>query len=268
MVSFRDLASGFSKLSLPSGAPVLAHASLSAFGDVRGGAETVAGALLASFGRVMMPAFTYRTMLVPEDGPPHNAVHYGTGRDANRMAEFFSPRMPADPQMGAVAEILRQHPSARRSTHPILSFTAVGLDDVLKIQTLDEPFAPIAALTDHDGWVVLLGVDHTCNTAIHLGEQRAGRKRFVRWALNNHGVRECRNFPGCSLGFQQIEPLLTDNDSRGDFWRRTRIGAADVQAVRLQPLLEIVEAALRSDPQALLCNRPECELCAGVRQSV
>lgn len=268
MVSFRDLIAGFSGLNLPGGAPVLVHASLSAFGQVRGGADAVIGALLNTFRTVMAPTFTYRSMIIPEDGPADNALTYGSGRDANRMAEIFTSKMPADPQMGIVAETLRRHPQARRSNHPVLSFAAVGLDDVLKTQTLTEPFAPIAALAEQDGWVLLLGVDHTCNTAIHLGEQRAGRKRFVRWALSSSGVRECSNFPGCSLGFQQVESLLSEADPHGNFWRRERIGQADVQAVRLPPLLELVETTLRRNPSALLCDRPGCELCESVRQSL
>ncbi len=268
MVSFRDLTAGFSRLNLPGGAPVLVHASLSAFGEVRGGADAVTGALLGAFRGVMAPTFTYRSMIIPEDGPADNALTYGSGHDANRMAEIFTLKMPADPQMGIVAETLRRHPQARRSNHPILSFAAVGLDDALKSQTLAGPFAPIAALAELDGWVLLLGVDHTCNTAIHLGEQRAGRKRFVRWALNGPGVRECTHFPGCSLGFQQIEPRMSEADPRGDFWRRTVIGEADVQAVRLAWLLDLVETTLRRDPAALLCDRPGCELCESVRQSL
>ena len=41
MLSYRDLVSGLKQINLDANAPVIAHASLSAFGEVRGGAESV-----------------------------------------------------------------------------------------------------------------------------------------------------------------------------------------------------------------------------------
>ncbi len=57
-----------------NGKPVIAHASLSAFGQVQGGAETLVSALLAVFDSVVMPVFTYKTMIIPPVGPENNAI--------------------------------------------------------------------------------------------------------------------------------------------------------------------------------------------------
>jgi aminoglycoside 3-N-acetyltransferase len=46
MVSYRDLVTGLRQLRLNPQRPVIAHASLSAFGDVRGGPDTLLGAIL------------------------------------------------------------------------------------------------------------------------------------------------------------------------------------------------------------------------------
>ena len=73
MIGYREIGSGLRSLGLDPARPVMVHASLSAFGEVRGGAETLLGALLASQRAVMMPAFTYKTMLIPEEGPADNA---------------------------------------------------------------------------------------------------------------------------------------------------------------------------------------------------
>ena len=208
MLTFRDLYTALRKLDLDRAHPVIAHASLSAFGEVNGGADTVLGALLSVSNSVTMPTFTFKTMLIPEVGPENNASRYGSGKDLNRMAEFFTPDMPVDPLMGAVPEALRCHPKAHRSSHPILSFAGINADRQLELQTLKEPLAPIHALREGDGWVILLGVDHTVNTSIHYGEQVAGRKQFTRWALTPQGVVECPRFPTCSLGFSAIEPRL------------------------------------------------------------
>lgn len=261
-VRYAHLVDGLRALNVPAGKPVIAHASLSSLGQVRGGAATVVGALLAVFPAVLMPTFTYKTMLTPEDGPPNNGIAYGTGFDQNRMAEFYHPEMPADPLIGAVAETLRRHRQAQRSRHPILSFAGVGVSQALEAQTLREPLAPIRVLIEQAGWVLLLGVDHTVNTSIHYGERLAGRRQFVRWALTPSGVVECPGFPGCSLGFQAIAPHVEA------ITRRVTIGQATVQALPLHGLVAQVQALIRRDPLALLCEREDCPRCQAVRQAV
>ncbi len=72
-------------------------------------------------------------------------------------------------------------------------------------QSLKAPFAPISVLATKGGWVLLLGVDHSVNTSIHFAEKMAGRRQFVRWALEENKIIECPSFPGCSNGFNQLE---------------------------------------------------------------
>jgi aminoglycoside 3-N-acetyltransferase len=261
-LSYRDLTRGLSQLKISRQTPVIVHTSLSAFGGVQGGETTLLGALLSTFETVVMPAFTYRTMLIPESGPEHNASTYGSGKDTNRMVEFYTPEMPVDPLIGVVAEALRRHPQARRSAHPILSFCGVHADQILQSQSQADPLAPVGALADRQGWVLLLGVDHTSNTSIHHAEKIAGRKQFTRWAMTPDGVRECPGFPGCSDGFDAITPYLEG------MARLVTIGQAVVQAVPLQDLIALTVGLIQQDPLALLCARSECERCDAVRQTV
>jgi aminoglycoside 3-N-acetyltransferase len=261
LLTLRDFTSSLHRLRIDPDRPVIAHASLSAFGQVQGGARTVVGALLSSYRSVIMPAFTYATMVTPECGPPDNSIVYGSGRDTNRMAEYFTPDLPADRMMGIVAETLRQHPQARRSAHPILSFTGVNAEAALQSQTYNHPLQPIRVLADAGGWVLLLGVDHTCNTSIHYAERLAGRKQFVRWALTPEGVKECRGWPGCSDGFQAIAPRLEK------ITRMIRVGQGLILAILLLDLVEAVLQAISEEPLALLCNRPDCGRCNAVRQA-
>jgi len=261
MVSYRDIVRSFRKLGLDQ-APIIAHASLSAFGLVEGGAQTLIGALLTSFSGVIMPTFTYKSMITPQVGPPGNGISYGSGTQANRLAEFFHPDMPADPLMGLVAETLRQHPNALRSNHPIYSFSGVNANFALKAQNLQDPFAPIEALTTAAGWVLLLGVDHTTNTSIHYAEQVAGRRQFVRWALTPQGIITCPRWPGCSYGFNQVYPWLLD------VTRNIHVGQAMIQACPLGKLVETVAEMIYNDPLALLCTNNDCERCSEVRRDV
>jgi aminoglycoside 3-N-acetyltransferase len=262
VLTFRDFITGFRKLEIDHSRPVIVHASLSAFGEVHGGVETVLGALGSSFDTLVMPAFTYKTMITPEVGPPDNAICYGSGKDANLMAEIYCSDMPVDPTMGVLAESLRTHPKAFRSAHPILSFTGINAKPILDSQTIKEPLLPIQKLMDGKGWVLLMGVDQTTNTSIHYGEQLAGRKQFIRWALTAKGVISCRKFPGCSDGFEGIASHLDG------VIHSVELGETKIQAIPLVNLLDIVSGVLNEDPSALLCSREDCGRCNAVRASV
>lgn len=261
IITYRDLLNTFRALDINPSDPVIAHAALGAFGQVHGGPQVMVGALLATFSSVMMPSFTYKTMVTPEVGPLNNAIKYGNHSDANRTAEIYDPDLPADPLMGIVPETLRKHPKARRSRHPLLSFVGVNAEQALDAQTLEEPLAPIRILYELNGWALLIGTDHMTNTSIHLGERLAGRKQFVRWALTSQGVIECPGFPGCSDGFQAIQPYIKSTGAL----RSARLGPAEIQTIPLQVLISTVQDRLRANPLALLCEYPECMRCQAIR---
>jgi aminoglycoside 3-N-acetyltransferase len=260
-VRLRNLLLGLRDLGLKD-APVIVHASLKSFGQVEDGAETVVNALTKVFKTIVVPTFTYKTMVTPLIGPANNGITYGSSAGQNRMAEFFTPRLPADPLMGIIPETLRKLPQAKRSSHPIQSFAGINAENILAAQTLSAPLEPLDALETQDGWVLLLGVDHTVNTSIHYAEKLAGRKQFIRWALTPRGVVECPGFPGDSAGFQAIAPELDK------FTRRVKIGDALVQAVPLKMLFKVVVARIKRDPLALLCQQADCERCAEVIRHV
>ena len=258
MLTLEDFNSALDTLELEN-KPAIAHASLKSFGTIQGGAETVLGVLLHYVSGLMMPTFTYKTMIIPEVGPPNNGLVYGRQRDLNRMAEPFYYDMPVDPLIGTLPETLRHYPGMMRTAHPILSFAGVGVDEALVTQTVYNPFAPIGWLADHDGWVLLLGVNHTVNTSIHYAEKLAGRHQFVRWAFTPKRIVECPGFPGCSDGFEAIR---ADTQS---ITRHAEVGESFIEAIPLRPLLQAVETRIKNDPLALLCQRDECERCNAVR---
>lgn len=261
MVALKELSAAFDALNLAH-RPVIAHASLKAFGVVDGGAYTLVEAMQRSFHRFIMPAHTYKTMITPPTGPVHNGLTYGAEDDLNRMAEYWSPDMTVDKMMGIVPEILRRHPKAKRSSHPILSFTGIGADDILETQTLAEPLAPIGELAKRGGYVVLLGVDHTVNTSVHYAEKLAGRKQFTRWALTNDGIVACPNFPGDSSGFE----VLNDNKQlKLHHTRKIKVGEAAVTAISLEGLFKVVQHLIQDEPTALLCTRDDCPRCSDSR---
>ena len=283
MTTYAEIKTAFDSLGL-NDVPVIAHTSLRSFDEVDGGAPMVVQAFIDSFAAVIMPSHTYKTMLVPRSGPENNAMDYGAPDPFNTNPEFFTHFMPADVLMGAIPEALRQRPGAKRSSHPILSFAGFNADEMLAAQTLKDPLAPIQALADQNGWVVLAGVDHTVNTSMHLAEKLAGRRQFIRWALVrnaltrpaplkvagrsyastavNERIVECPGFPGCSAGFQAIARDLQSST------RRVTAGKSAIQAVPLAALFHAVISKINQDPKALLCFDPSCARCNTVRMAL
>lgn len=262
MISYRDLVRAMKDLSLDAHSRVIVHATPDTLDGIQGGEETVLGALKTNVETIVMPAFTRRTMVIPPLGPPENAIAYGSGDERNLDAEVFEPDMPVDPGLGPLPEAFRRLAGTNRSRHPMLSFSAQNADEALNIQTLDHPMAPVQWLAEFDADVLLLGADHRSNISLHWAEQKAGRKTFVRWALTDSGVVECKNMPGCSEGFNMIVGKL------GGVVRRVELGAGRMEAIPLRDLLHIATTWIREDPRALLCERTGCPHCAAVRADV
>jgi len=261
MTTFTDLRMALLRLGLAH-TPVIAHASLRAFGEVVGGAETLLRATMDSVWALVMPTFTYKAMVTPADGPPRNGMLYRGDTDVDAQVEPFNASMPADKMMGAMAEALRLHPRARRSSHPILSFAGVNAGAILAAQSIAEPFGVIDALAQADGWILLLGTDHTVNTSIHFAERLARRPQFIRWALLEDRICECPGFPGDSAGF---------GDLAGDLVAATRqvaVGKALIRAMPVRAVLSAAQARLQANPLALLCRVAGCLRCDAVRDSI
>ncbi len=259
-VTYKQIVRGLRALGLNETSRVVVHASLSAFGYVLGGAETVAGALAAVCGVVIAPAFTYQTLLIPKVGPERNGMTYGDDQD---QVEFWRPDLPAHRTIGSISNALFKHPAYKRSLHPALSFVGIGreVETILARQTLDSPFAPLAWLADNGGEVLMLGATQRTNTMLHIAEQRTGRPTFVRWALTPEKVVEFK-WPGDSSGFEAITPYLTPVAIQG------QIGQAKVQRLPAGQLVKIAEDLIRKDPFALLCHDADCERCRDMREKI
>jgi aminoglycoside 3-N-acetyltransferase len=262
MISYRDITLGLEKLGLNRSTPVLAHIAASRMREVRGGIDTLLGALLATIDNIMVPSFTYSTMVIPQNGPEGNHIQYGSGQQSNLNASIFRHDLPSDMKDNEVAEALRGYPGIYRSNHPIFSFTGLGLDIALINHPADEPYAPIQKLIELQGWVALIGADAADNFSIHYAEFLAGRKQFTRWALTADGIVECPHFPGCPDGFQKVNYYLQEE------LRSAVVGDSEWHAIPLEVLVNSAAALIRDDPFALLCNSLSCPRCNLVRKTV
>jgi aminoglycoside 3-N-acetyltransferase len=122
-----SLVSNLVQLGVEPDSTVMVHASLSALGWVAGGAQAVVEALLETVGTegtIVMPAHSSQLSdpLHWKNPPlPRNWI------DLTRAAlPAFDPHLTLTRGMGQVPECFRCHPAAKRSSHPLLSFAAMG----------------------------------------------------------------------------------------------------------------------------------------------
>ena len=270
MITGLDVVDGLHFLGLDAGSTVVVHASLRSFGSVDGGAATVADALVSVCGTVVMPSGTWDLTGVP--APPGSERPHNAARSAESWEDFdaavaravpFSAHLPIDKGLGAIPEAMRLgHPHVR-GRHPLFSFLAVGshAGEVVAAERLDWPLGPIEAAADLGATVLLLGVDHTVNTAIHLAEQRLGRSRFYRYAKVGEGAwAEFPNVPGESHRFDDIEPALRA------YTLEVTIGSCRARAIPLHDVLRVATEAVVEDAGALLCGDADCRCGAALNQ--
>ncbi|MBU0608095.1 MAG: AAC(3) family N-acetyltransferase, partial [Armatimonadetes bacterium] len=108
VVTHETLVAGFREMGMAPGRLVMVHSSLSAFGHVEGGAETVIEALLEAIspdGTLVLPTLCQR--------------------DKERREQTWDiANSPSD--VGRITEVFRTWPGAVRSDHFTHSVTAVG----------------------------------------------------------------------------------------------------------------------------------------------
>lgn len=232
------------ELGITEGDVILAHSALRPFGQVDGGAATIARALrqaVGETGTVVAPTFTFR----------HEAVPHPTIDPVNDRSE-----------MGAISEAIRTTPGALRSTAYRHSFSAVGAhaatvtetDPALSVFDLRSTFGRLLSL---DTKIVLLGLTYVSCTSFHFGEylvqipDRYVVERAVRLQSADGSVRETT-----MLDYQ---PRPTDDgreyEHEHDFDRagallegtgRVRVGAIGNAVVRVFAMRDLIHLLVDS----------------------
>jgi aminoglycoside 3-N-acetyltransferase len=239
------------QLHLEAGHVALAHTSLSALGWVCGGAAAVIEALLEALGpggTLAMPAYS-ADLSEPSNwmNPPVPAAWWPRIRES---MPAFEARCTPTRRMGVVAELFRTWPGVVRSEHPTSSIAACGAQAAFVIDghPLDDPMgegSPLARLHALDARVVLLGVGHDRNTALHLAERRAFGALQARIATGSPvrlgGERQWvayREPLACSDDFEALGEAF---EAQGSV---ARLGA--IRVMRMRALVDFGTAWLRS----------------------
>lgn len=245
-VTAERLVADLRALGVPEGAPVMVHTSLRALGWVIGGPQAVLEALRAAVGphgTLAMPTQSWQlcdpAMLqeLPEEWWPTIRQH---------LPLYDAATTPSQ-TMGAVAELFRTTPGARRSPHPHRSITAAGpeAERITARHPLDSPAgeeSPLGALVALDAWVLLLGVDAAKATILHLAEHRAdyAGKRSVPngVAMLVDGHREWTTWEELDVHDHDFVDVTEAFAADTGLVRTHRVGDATARLIPMRPLVE------------------------------
>lgn len=242
-----DLITQFKNCGLTEGQTIFVHTSLKSLGFVVGGAETLIRSLLEIVGEegtLMMPSQTWKNL------DPSTGVHWNEPIEwwpiiRENWPAFDKEITPAI-GMGAVAEMFRQWPGAKRSDHPARSIAAVGkhAEYITEKHDLSNIFgsdSPVDKLYKLDGQVLLIGVGYEKNTSLHLAETRANfsSKRFAdeSSAVMIDGKRTWVTYSTQAVDDEDFSKLGNEYDQQKNI-KIHKVGNADVRFMEVRPLID------------------------------
>ena len=228
----------------PSGV-LLVHTAFSKVKPIEGGPMGLISALhsaIGTKGTLVMPSMSY------DDDHPFD-------KTKSHCAE-----------MGITADIFWRLPGVLRSDNNH-AFAAVGplAEQILAPHPIDIPHgldSPVGRVYELDGQILLLGVDHTSNTTIHLCENMAG----VRYRRDKY-ITILKDGKPTKFEYKEIDhccenlPLVDDWLDEHGLQKRGKIGNADARLIRSCDIVEVVTERLKENETTFLHPRGFDEQC-------
>lgn len=239
------LADEFRALGLQAGDTLLVHSAYKSFGGVEGGPQSVIDALLDVLGpdgTLIMPTFNF---------------------DFCEGAEFDVRETPS--QMGALTEIVRTSPEARRVGHPIYSFAVLGrlADEAAAIDNVSAygPDSLFGRLRDWDGKIMVIGLPYNESmTFFHHVEEIEGcgyryMKSFTGPYVDLDGNRSERTVTmfvrDIDRGVQTAVNPMGDLLAELGFIRTRKIGESTVRLMRAREIYAETARRMSDEPGLL-----------------
>ncbi len=180
MLTKSQLVDGLRLLGVNEGSVVEVHGSLSSFGYIPGGAQTLVDALITAVGydgTIVMPAQSSDNSEPSRWAFP--PIEVELFKQLREQHPVFDPRTSTFDPMGAIANNLRLRPGTMVSSHPNSAFMAYGKHAkwITQSHPIHFPFSmtsPLGKLVDLRADILLLGVGYDNCTALHLAESQTG----------------------------------------------------------------------------------------------
>jgi len=245
MLNFDDLVANFQALGLQPGDTLLVHSSYKSFGGVDGGPQTVIDALLVVLGdegTLIMPTFNF---------------------DFCKGEPWDVRSTPS--HMGAITNMVREHPEAKRVFHPIYSFAILGKNaDYLTKERYKSSYGAnslFAKLRALDGKILVIGLIYNDSmTFFHHVEEMEGvdyryMKSFSGMVTDEDGNTYEDSFTMLVRDIDQgvqtrVDPMGNLMEEAGIIKVR-QIGEAKVCLMRANEVYKFTAREMRRDPKLL-----------------
>jgi len=244
-----DIKASLRQLGLKKGDKIGVHSSLSSFGVVEGGADTVIDALLEVVGKegtIVMP--TYSTNRVGIKLTPEEIAAGLTWKF--KILHYNPSTTPC--WTGIIPETFRKRNGVLRSSHSTHSKAAIGRH-AEKIIKNEDPSAlgPWKKLLELDGYILLVGVGLRACSSMHLAEERVKLPQHLAEKITIP-TRLAEKYPedkwdvcyGPYPTFAKMEKPLLKNGAM----RKTQVGKATIMLIKLRVLIDLYAERLKKDP--------------------
>lgn len=241
------------QIGISQGDVLLVHTAFSKVKPVNGGPRGLIDILidyLGEHGTLVMPTMSYKD------------------------EQVFDPlTTPCKDEMGILADTFWRLPDVRRSDNHG-AFAAYGqyADQITASHPIDVPHglnSPVGRVYELDGKVLLLGVDHTSNTTIHLAESLAGARYRCQAGVTilKDGQPEWFKYEEINHCCQKFGLMDEWLDARS-LQLRGQIGHAGARLIRSKNIVDIAVEHLKQEETIFLHEIGVDEECDEARQSL
>ena len=240
-LSQKDIENGLREVGLSSGMMVEVHSSLSSFGHVQGGADTVIRALqnaVGEDGAIVMPAFRI--------SPPHPLTSEDKSRGLVMKLKVLAPDHRERSGMGRIADTFQKRPDVLTG-EGMFRVCAWGKDREIHSQGLRH-------LIDNGGYGLLMGVDIYRLSSMHYMEgelPRQVRDLFAPSQAVKVYYPEDEWFVETGVPPVKAWYKIQDEAYRLGYIRDIMIGNSKCMFFKVFDVVGLYEKALRTDPLGL-----------------
>ncbi|MFP3984570.1 MAG: aminoglycoside N(3)-acetyltransferase [Candidatus Bathyarchaeia archaeon] len=240
-VKKEDIKAGLMRLGLKKGDAVGVHSSLSSFGYVEGGADTVIDALLETVGQRGSVVMSTHSSNLSEDKRTPEMTALGISW-LFKILPYNPDKTPVT--TGIIPETFRKRKNVVRGLHPSLSIAASGP----RARVLSEGWH---RLLEHDGYILLIGVGLDRCTAMHLAEKRVRLPDRIlkkitppKWFAEKYPEEAWEWDVGPYPDFAKLtQPCI----ERG-IMTTIKVGEATLRLVKLRKLINLYVEYLQKNP--------------------
>jgi aminoglycoside 3-N-acetyltransferase len=265
----KDIADAIRKTGIVDGDLVMVHSSLSSFGRIEGGAETVIDAIIEAVGpkgTVLFPTFS--TSFIYFEGSLNKSQKYRP----------FDKNDPTQVTVGKIPQAFLKRKGVYRSVHPSHSVAGIGplaekcLSGHMETDSPTGENSPFSKLLEFKGKILYFGSGLAPTTYLHFLEDEMnlsylgntvcrikdqdGKVRSVMVPKHLPGHRDFYGSNGDNSKF------FKKAKTQGLKINENSLGIGKLQVIDVEALHEIGAGIVKEDPNIFLCDSEECIFCS------